>query len=206
MKLALRAASILAIAAAALAASAQTPAFAPTSSLYVGDAGYTEGYTFSLTTAMSVSALGFYDTNQDGLVQAHQVGLWNSAGTLLASVTVPSGTAAPLTGTSRYVSLAAPLALAVGTTYTMGAYMGNGSDSVIYFGAANPAKGVSFGAAMVDNGTSTFSRPRIATGEDQGYFGPNLIVTPVVQSTPEPSALAALGLGAVGLLKRRKKA
>ena len=176
----LRALFALPLVAAALAAQAQTPAFAPVvrSSGYVGDAGYTEGYTFSLTTVMSVSALGFYDYQQNGLVQAHQVGLWSSTGTLLASVTVPSGTSAPLTGASRYVSLATPVLLAVGTTYTMGAYMGNGSDLGVYYGTSNPIAGVTFGTAMVDNGGGAFSRPTSATGEDQGYFGPNLLVTP----------------------------
>ncbi len=57
-----------------------------------------------------VTQLGVFDSGGDGLVNAHQIGLWhadpgNLTGTLLASATVPAGTEAPLIGGYRWVSV-----------------------------------------------------------------------------------------------------
>lgn len=52
-----------------------------------------------------VTQLGVFDAAADGLVNAHQVGLWRTDGTLLTSATVPAGTAAPLIGGFRWVSI-----------------------------------------------------------------------------------------------------
>jgi hypothetical protein len=49
--------------------------------------------------------LGVFDDGGDGLVNSHQIGLWRDDGTLLASTTVPAGTAAPLFGGYRYVPI-----------------------------------------------------------------------------------------------------
>ena len=49
--------------------------------------------------------LGVWDQSGDGLAEAHQVGLWDLVGNLLASANVASGTAAPLTGGFRYTAL-----------------------------------------------------------------------------------------------------
>ena len=59
---------------------------------------YTCGFLFTALADVSVQALGQWDENLDGLSIGTPVGLWSSDGTLLASVVVPSGTAAPLTG------------------------------------------------------------------------------------------------------------
>ena len=48
------------------------------------------GWQFSVNQNFNVSAFGWFDWNQDGLVASHQVGLWDTAGsTLLASVKIP---------------------------------------------------------------------------------------------------------------------
>ena len=52
-----------------------------------------------------LTRLGVYDAGGDGLVNAHQVGLWTSTGSLLISATVPPGTDAPLENGYRYVSV-----------------------------------------------------------------------------------------------------
>src|ERR1043165_1321412 len=63
----------------------------------------TLGYEFTPSSPLWVYALGFADLPSadapsvgDGLEQPRFVGLWDSNGVLLASVTVPAGTAAPL--------------------------------------------------------------------------------------------------------------
>lgn len=47
---------------------------------------------------LTVSALVFFDSGGDGLGSAHQVGIWDNNGNLLAQINIPSGTAASLAG------------------------------------------------------------------------------------------------------------
>jgi len=54
--------------------------------------------------AISVTSLGWWDYDADGLAASHQVGIWNTAGTLLLSATVASGTADPLIDRFRFNS------------------------------------------------------------------------------------------------------
>src|SRR5438552_2184236 len=47
-------------------------------------AGFTQGWAFSLTVPIEITALGVADVGADGLSQAHEVSLWNATGTRLA--------------------------------------------------------------------------------------------------------------------------
>ena len=59
----------------------------------------TVGYEFTVgSTPLYVSELGYFDNNNDGLNTAHNVGLWNSFGELVATATVSAGTGATLSG------------------------------------------------------------------------------------------------------------
>jgi hypothetical protein len=80
----------------------------------------TLGWSFRPLSEMQLTDLGFYDAGGDGLFVSHRVGVWNSAGGLLADVIVPAGTAAALQGGYRYVSVPA-LTLLPGETYVIGA-------------------------------------------------------------------------------------
>ena len=57
--------------------------------------GYTVGWSFHLTSQITVQSLGWFDAGSDGLTSAHTVGLFtrpaSGAGTLLSSVVVNSG-------------------------------------------------------------------------------------------------------------------
>jgi hypothetical protein len=64
-----------------------------------------------------VSHLGVYDTNGDGLMISHDAGLFTSGGTMLATVTVPAGTAAYFTNGFRWVALDPPVLLSSNTSY-----------------------------------------------------------------------------------------
>ena len=82
----------------------------------------TFGYSLTLGGSdASVTQLGVWDQGNDGLAEAHSVGLWTSTGTLLASAIVPSGTSASLYNGFRYMNIA-PLNLSAGTTYVLGVY------------------------------------------------------------------------------------
>jgi autotransporter-associated beta strand protein len=95
--------------------------------------GYT-GYTFTNSSEpILVTALGYADgtlqgTNGSGLGSAHTVALWNAAGTLIASVTVPAGTAGQYLNGYWYAALASPVTLTPNTGYTLAASQVSGGD------------------------------------------------------------------------------
>lgn len=68
-------------------------------------AGGTVGWQFTTNSAVTVRDLGVLDSAQDGLVQAHDVGIFNAAGALLVGATVPVGVGAPLINQFRYAPL-----------------------------------------------------------------------------------------------------
>src|SRR6476646_8231131 len=81
-----------------------------------------EGWEFQTTAAVTVSALGVYDHHADGLDFAIPVGLYDSGCALVASVTVPEGTSAPLRDGYRYVGIS-PVVLGSGQTFRVAAVM-----------------------------------------------------------------------------------
>jgi len=69
-----------------------------------------------------VNWLGYYDANGDGLANSHVVTLWdNSTQNVIASATVPAGTAAPLINGYRWVQLPSTVNLNYGSYYVIGA-------------------------------------------------------------------------------------
>ena len=58
----------------------------------------TVGFIFTATQNVALTALGFHDQQLNGLANAHDIGLFSTSGTLLASATIAAGTAAPLIG------------------------------------------------------------------------------------------------------------
>lgn len=84
---------------------------------------------------LEVTALGYYDFTVgggtgDGLTDTHDVGIYNSSGSLIASVTVPSGTVGTLLGDYRYASLASTVTLTAGQTYTLAGTTGDNPGGV----------------------------------------------------------------------------
>ncbi len=81
---------------------------------------YTMGYSFTVASPVTVSALAIFDGNSNGTNDnrsAAPVGLWNANGSLLASASVPTDTA--VNNGWFYVNLAAPITLTPGTTYVI---------------------------------------------------------------------------------------
>lgn len=81
-----------------------------------------EGWEFQTTMAITVSALGAYDFELDGMEFPTPVGLFDSSCQLVASATVPAGTSAALIEGFRYVGIA-PVTLTAGATYRIAAVM-----------------------------------------------------------------------------------
>lgn len=185
--------------------------------------GQTVGWEFSLSSAITVSALGVYDSSYGiggaglnlGLGDSHAVGIYNSGGALVVSATVnPSGSCASATNDFCWVTVSDTV-LSAGS-YRIGAYYSSlaaDTDWLAVFvplatlGTASP---VTFVVARVDNGGASLANPTVALSDrNGGYFGPNFQFTAGGgTATPEPTSLvlAAAGLAVLAARARRRSA
>jgi hypothetical protein len=167
----------------------------------------TRGYAFNVTAVggVFVTGLSFYDQGGNGLSQSHEVGIWNSSGTLLASSTVPAGTAAPLdsNGLFREITLALPIFLPAGNSYAVGAFFSGGSadSQAVNWTSMATAPGISYAEVRFVNNSSTLTFPTI-TSSFLGLPGGSFVVSPV----PEPGTLSLLGVGLVAWTVLRRRA
>jgi hypothetical protein len=148
-----------------------------------------------------------YDAGLNGLVNSHQVGIWNSTGTLLISGTVASGTTDPLVGKFRYTNaLTGILTLAAGDYVIGGSTTGDPIVGVIPSGNVTTAPNITFLQNRTNGISNTFSFPGITqSGVDVGLFGPNFQFTP---ATPVPEPMTILGTmtaAGMGVAMRRKQ-
>jgi hypothetical protein len=90
----------------------------------------TLGWAFEVNNPVNVTWLSFFDSDQDGLVESHPVGIWNSAGDLIVSATVEAGTVNPLHDKFRSVAVAPALLLP--GAYRIGALFTSGSDPNVF--------------------------------------------------------------------------
>jgi hypothetical protein len=195
--------ALLAVSAAAAHAGTLAFTFDNTTGESLSDGPFTLGWSFTVNSGIDVTALGVFSDSEDGLAESHDVGLWDSAGDLLASTTVDAGTVDPLDDQFRMVEIA-PVALTAGSTYYIGAVWLDGADDMTFPGDAvnfATAPEVTFVTSQyVVAGSLTF--PGTSYTSDPAYFGPNFEFTDAV---PEPSymvALAALGLAVVAGRRR----
>ena len=200
----LRSASVLALAAAAITASAQAPLY---DSLNTGSSAVSDGipnspYSLFVPTssgpitgfqlrifnasasAQPITVRLYADVPPSGAVTTDTVGAQlgiDSVGIAVANIR-DQRVLAPTNGVS----------LVAGTRYWLGlsgSFGGAGSTDVSWYRSAGaPATTIRFLGGYSAN--------------DIAYA---FVVNPNLNPTPEPSALAALGLGAVAMLKRRKK-
>ncbi len=157
-----------------------------------GEVAGTAGWAFEATTPITITAVGAFTNalaNQGGGPLA--VGVWNSAGSLLASnlITVASS----LAGLSRYESIT-PIFLEPGQTYYVGAYSPNGITVLdVYDGTPPPLIVASqiqiTGLAAASGG---FVAPTLQPGtEGDAYLGGNFQFQ---QGIPEPGTPGLLAL------------
>ncbi|MDX1933241.1 MAG: PEP-CTERM sorting domain-containing protein [Capsulimonadales bacterium] len=162
------------------------------------------GWTFSVVEpGFIINRMGVWDVDADGLVNSHEVGLWQGT-TLIATTTVgPTSTLTLDNGTDLWRVNEIPSLLLTPGDYTLAAhYLGGDMDDFVA-----PANGIAtipelvYGTA-VQSGFSgiitTLELETLApdTGRTPGFFGP--IIGHVSATAPEPGTLALVGLGLLG--------
>jgi hypothetical protein len=176
------------------------------------DGPFTTGFRFRADSDLKISSLGAFDYQGDGLATAHGVGIWSLAGGApLASVMVPSGTAAALLGAYRYAGIP-DLFLRANTEYIIGASDYYGRDTSIHDIYPWSAQGYSFAPGI------RFLAARETDNELVGLVFPEMEENPGApltanfqfEAVPEPSGyvLACTCLGLLLLLQpgaRRKQ-
>lgn len=172
-----------------------------------GNGSTTLGWMFNVNQTISVTALGYYDSGANGLIEEHSVGIFDSIGNLISSALVPSGTSGVLETGFRYTSIT-PFTLVAGT-YTIGASIGaTANDPVPYNGsfATIPQISIPQGASRyTETGTYiSLSYPNLKWPVGNPYpfyLGPNFQVAAV----PIPTATWLFLSGLFGILFKHRK-
>jgi hypothetical protein len=178
-----------------------TPALSFTGGALLGPMAGTYGWTFTVSTPVVVDNLGYFDFGGNGLSVAHDVGIWDSSGTLLDSATVPAGTAGSLQDGFRYT--AAPALLLPIGIYTIGGFDPESADAITLGAIITTAPGITYGASRSIGGASLTFPTGDVHANGNSYFGPNFTFVAVPE--PATSALLLLGGMAACLARRRHR-
>jgi hypothetical protein len=166
----------------------------------------TIGWEFSITAPVSVTSLGFFDMDSNGLILDHQVSIWGLAQNQIVSAVVTNSD--PLDQGFRWASVS-PVTLAAGT-YRIGASI----DAVLiddvidydrYYSSTSSrilAAPVSYNGGVYHLGG--FAYPENIGFTNNGRFGPNFQFNPET-AVPEPSTSILVGAGLVGFGLLRKR-
>lgn len=164
---------------------------------------WTLGWKFSVKDPMSITALGVYDSEQDGLAGPAQVALWlASGGAPLLQTTVAPGTDAALDGYFRFVPVTST-ALTPGVEYIVGAHLDGDLATALFGGNGTVDPRVTVIDTRYSSFGSGFAFPdQTDPGTDgAAYLGGNFQLTPV----PLPAAAWLFGSGMIGLAELARR-
>ncbi|NLI00846.1 MAG: hypothetical protein GX446_15295 [Chthonomonadales bacterium] len=172
--------------------------------------GYSMGWEFNLTKAMTITDLGYFNWGRggNGIGESHSVGIFDSVGNLLVSTTVNPGD--PTSGLWVWKSLSTPFVLAPGSGYRIAGTTGQFDR---YTWSVNPVM-IDPNVQYVQNRyirSNTLVNPlyTFATLPPYSYFGPNFRGEVMPDVVPEPALLQLpflLGMGGFAYWRRRKTA
>ena len=177
------------------------------------DSALSLGFSFTTTAAATITSLGYYDDGGDGFATAHEVGVFDSEGNLLASADLSAGTGDQLIGQFRYASIT-PLRLAAGQTYVIAATTHGSADAWAY-GNAYPADATvsdfhttapiaitANSALFLYQDDNSLRNPTDHFSNYTFYAGPNFLL-----GVPEPASWALMlgGFGLIGAALRSRK-
>jgi len=163
------------------------------------------------STPLVVTSLGAFDSDADGFTAGTtiKVSIYDrNTMAVVGSIATFTGTEGTLAGAWREKSVT-PFTLTANGQYSIVAEGFNADDQLFNSGfvSGNPAVGTNSAPSLL-----AFVGPRYGTAGQYPIHvdsGPNIRYLAgnfSVQAVPEPTSMAALGLGALGLLKRRRKA
>jgi hypothetical protein len=194
---------------------AASVAYSFQTALVASDFPLSLGFEFSTTEAVTIYAFGYYDEGGDGFLTPHEVGIFDSGGTLLASTLLSSGSGAPLIGDFRYQDIT-PLLLPAGESFTIAATSGGPADEWVYGTAGTSITGFVTDPAIQiaqDAGVFLYQDDNILRDPTNHYLytlygGPNFLLDPADASVPEPGtgalfSLVVLALFAAARFRRR---
>lgn len=184
-----------------------------TGTIRTGD-GFSLGTTFTVgANDETVTDLGVWDGPNgnngsigDGLITSIPVGLFDSAGTLIANVTVPFGTTGTLLNGFRYSPIT-PVNLLSGNTYTLAAYYTAQDADVLHDQGGAPSTSADFNNYLAAfTGSNTVGSLSFPTGHTNGtaYVGPNFEYTSTAVPEPATLPLVISGLSVLGVFRRRR--
>ena len=146
-------------------------------------------------TSISVTSLGLWDKDSNGLADSHTGAIWDAAGSIVVQGTVVAGTSAPLLARFRYVSVAATV-LSAGASYTVGAHYPTTAD---FASSTNPPNVATAAGLTLQgyrfNGTNLgFNKPLNSTAPWSSVGG-----TFQFNVVPEPATAGLFAMGLAGL-------
>jgi hypothetical protein len=178
--------------AAPVAASAQELGTTTSGGVSGNNGHWSLGYFFEVYSPFEVTHLAFWDVNNDGFTESHDIGLFDATGTtLISSASLGAGAGAPLLDGFRLVAVE-PFVLGIGTYQVLGT---TGDEYYTWFGVLTNAFGIRYLESAWCASEVLVSHCGVPTA-DNGYFGANFAGETVI---PEPGSMALLGIGLIGL-------
>lgn len=166
--------------------------------------GWSSGFAFTVTESITVTELGKFDHEGDGL-GGTDVGLYNvDTGALLASASLVGATAEAATGTDAYFAAITPLVLTTGTEYAIMAVTNSG-EWIAWNKGETYAPQITYVQGRANSGstlTPTYAQTH-TIGSFQSYSGGTFKYE--TAAVPEPASLAAGLVGLTMIVGRRRK-